>query len=175
MNRADHPHDRYVHEAVHYQGSAHLVAVAAPLLRQALADGDDVALVCQDPNNRALMAALDGDHHQVTVLPRPQIYQKAVTAVSYFRDFIDTRLAQGSRRVCILGEVDFATHGYGLDEWRRYEALLNHVMSGFPLWSLCAYDAARLGRCVPQPSSRTPTCDARGGSSPTPTTSTPVN
>ena len=141
MKPSDRPHEPHVHEAVYYQDSAHLVAVTAPLLRQARTQGDDIALVCQEHNNRALVEAL-GDDDGVAVLPRPEIYKKAVTAVSYFRDFIGERVAGGTTRVCILGEVDFGTNGSGLDEWRRYEALLNQVMTGLPLWSLCAYGAA---------------------------------
>jgi anti-sigma regulatory factor (Ser/Thr protein kinase) len=133
------PHDRYVHEAVYYDGTPQLVDATAPVLGQALAVGEHVALACSDSNNRALAEAL-GDDDRIVVLPRPEIYQKAVTAVTYFRDFVQERVAAGGHRVCILGEVDFGTEGRALDEWRRYEALLNHAMGAFPLWSMCGYD-----------------------------------
>lgn len=133
------PHDRYVHEAVYYDSTSQLVESTAPSLRRALGQGEDVALVCTEDNNRALIEAL-GDDDRILVLPRPEIYQKAVTAVAYFRDFVHERVVAGARRVCVLGEVDFGTDGRALDEWRRYEALLNHAMSPFPLWSLCGYD-----------------------------------
>ena len=136
-------HDRYVHEAVFYEGASELVEVMVPVLRDALAQGEEVALVCGEANNRVLTEAL-GDDDRVLVLPRPEIYQKAVTAVAYFRDFVHERVAAGGRRVCILGEVGFGTQGRELDEWRRYEALLNHALSPFPLWSLCGYDTAVL-------------------------------
>jgi anti-sigma regulatory factor (Ser/Thr protein kinase) len=136
-------HDRYVHEAVYYDTQRQLVDATAPLLRQALAQGEDVALACTEPNNRALVEAL-GDDDRIVLLPRPQIYTKAVTAVAYFRDFVQERVAVGRRRVWILGEVDFGTDGRALDEWRRYEALLNYAMNPFPLRSLCGYDTAAL-------------------------------
>jgi anti-sigma regulatory factor (Ser/Thr protein kinase) len=132
-------HAGYVHEAVYYDSTARFVHATAPLLRHALAGGADVALVCSDANNRALAEALEDDD-RVLVLPRPEIYQKAVTAVAYFRDYVHDRVASGSRRVCILGEVDFGADSRALDEWRRYEALLNFAMTPFPLWSLCGYD-----------------------------------
>lgn len=137
------PHHRYVHEAVYYDSTAQLVNATAPLLREALAQGEDVALACTQSNNRALAEAL-GDDHRIVVLPRPEIYQKAVTAVAYFRDFVQDRVAAGGRRVCVLGEVGFGTDGRALDEWRRYEALLNYALSPFPLWSLCGYDTRAL-------------------------------
>jgi anti-sigma regulatory factor (Ser/Thr protein kinase) len=140
------PNGRYIHEAVYYETTAQLVEATSPLLRQALARGEEVALVCTESNNRALSEALDDDD-RLLVLPRPEIYQKAVTAVAYFRDFVESRVAAGARGVCILGEVDFGTNGRALDEWRRYEALLNYALSPFPLWSLCGYDT----RALPDP------------------------
>jgi anti-sigma regulatory factor (Ser/Thr protein kinase) len=136
-------HAGYVHEAVYYDATAGFVDATAPLLRHALAAGADVALVCADANNRALAEALEDDD-RVLVLPRPEIYQKAVTAVAYFRDFVHERVKAGSRRVCILGEVDFGADSRALDEWRRYEALLNFAMTPFPLWALCGYDTGVL-------------------------------
>lgn len=136
---------RYVHEAVYFDDTAGLVDATAPSLRQALARGEDVALVCSEEHNRALGEALDDD--RVLVLPRAGIYQKAVTAVDYFRNFVEQRLAVGAGRVCVVGEVDFAVEGRALDEWRRYEALLNQALRPFPLWSLCGYDT----RSLPEP------------------------
>ena len=144
ITASEKPHERYVHEAVYYDTAEQLVEATAPLLGQVLAEGDDVALVCTEANNRALMEAL-GEDDRVLVLPRPEIYTKAVTAVAYFRDFVEERITAGAPRVCVLGEVDFGTSGRALDEWLRYEALLNHALSQFPLWSLCGYDTQVLG------------------------------
>ena len=135
--------EQYVHEAVYFDGAGDLVDATAPLLREALAQGTDVALVCTERHNRALTEALGGDD-RVMVLPRLEIYRKASTAVAFFRDFVEERLAGGADRVCLWGEVDFGTEGRGLDEWRRYEALLDHVLSPFPLWTLCGYDTQLL-------------------------------
>jgi anti-sigma regulatory factor (Ser/Thr protein kinase) len=143
VTTATRPHDRYVHEAVYYATAGELVEATAPLLEQALSQGDDVALACSDAHNAALIDAL-GDGHRISVLPRGEIYTKAVTAVAYFRDFVQERISAGAPRVCVLGEVDFGAEDRALDEWRRYEALLNHALSPFPLWSLCGYDTRRL-------------------------------
>jgi anti-sigma regulatory factor (Ser/Thr protein kinase) len=158
----------YVHEAVYFDAAAGLVDATAPLLRQALARGEHVALVCSDANNRALAEAL-GDDDRLVVLPRPEIYRKAITAVAYFRDFVQGRLAGGADRVCVVGEVDFGTDERAGREWRRYEALLNHALSPFPLWSLCGYDV----RVLPEPVLATgelthPYLRGAGGHSPNP-------
>ena len=138
--------DRFVHEAVYFDATGGLVDVTAPVLRHALARGDDVALVCSDANNRALVEAL-GDDDRILVLPRPEIYEKAVTAVNYFRDFVRERVAAGAGRIIVVGEVGFATEGRGLEEWRRYEALLDFVMRPFPVRCVCGYDT----RVLPEP------------------------
>lgn len=136
--------DRYVHEAVYFDTTSELVEVAAPLLRGALEQGHDVVLACTEANNDALADAL-GDHDRLEVLSRAGIYTKAVTAVAYFRDLVIDHLGAGAPRVCVLGEVDFGDRVRALDEWRRYEALLNHAMQPFPVWSLCGYDTGTLG------------------------------
>lgn len=141
------PHERYVHEAVYYDTTAELVDATTPLLQEALARGDDVALACSESHNRALTGALGGDD-RVVVLPRADAYTKAVSAVAYFRDFVEERLGAGAPRVCVLGEVDFGAGGRALDEWRRYEALLNHALRPFPMWSLCGYDTRALDDSV---------------------------
>lgn len=137
------PDHRYVHEAVFFDTTGDLVAATAPVLGRALADGDAVALVCSETNTRAMAEAL-GNEDRLLVLPRTEFYQKAVTTVDHFRGFVQERLAAGAGRVCVMGEVGFETAGRGLQEWRRYEALLNHVMSPFPVWTLCGYDTAVL-------------------------------
>jgi hypothetical protein len=63
---------------VYYDGTPQLVDATAPVLGQALAVGEHVALACSDSNNRALAEAL-GDDDRIVVLPRPEIYQKAAT------------------------------------------------------------------------------------------------
>jgi anti-sigma regulatory factor (Ser/Thr protein kinase) len=134
-------HDRFVHEALYYETADQLVATAAPALRRALADGDDVILVCSEANNQRLREALDDeDVHRLLLLDRAEVYTKAVAAVTYFRDFVQERLSAGAPRVCVLGEVDFGSDSRAPDEWRRYEALLNYALDSSPLWSLCGYN-----------------------------------
>jgi anti-sigma regulatory factor (Ser/Thr protein kinase) len=136
-------HADYRHEAVYYDSTPQLVESTAPLLERALAHGEDVALVCTEAATGALREALN-DHSRILVLPRPEIFRKAVTAVGCLRDLVEERLANGGRRVCVLGEVDFGAGDRALDESRRYEALLNVALRPFPLWSLCGYNTGVL-------------------------------
>ena len=133
------PHERFLHEGSFFDTTAALIDAAAPLLRETLARGEDVALVCTDSNNRALRESL-GDDERIIVLPRPQVYEKAVTAVAYYRDFMQDRVEGGSTAVSMVGQVDFGTDSRWWDEWRRFEALMNHALPPFPLRTLCAYN-----------------------------------
>jgi len=131
--------DHYVHEALFYGSTEDLVAEAAPFLGAGLAAGEDAALVCTEENSRAVAEQLDDDE-RIIYLSRHEAYQKAVTAVEFYRDFVRGRLERGSRRVRLVGQVDFGAHARAWDEWRRFEALCNHALTPYPLWSLCAYD-----------------------------------
>jgi anti-sigma regulatory factor (Ser/Thr protein kinase) len=134
--------DHYVHEALFYGSTQGLVAEAAPFLREGLAAGDDVVLICAEDNNRAVAEQLDDD--RIIFLPREDVYQKAVTAVEYLRDFMRSRVDEGSDQVRLVGQVDFGSGTRAWDEWRRFEALCNHALAPYPLWSLCAYDTGGL-------------------------------
>ena len=102
------------------------------------ARGETVALACEDENNWRFEAP--GDQDRIVVLPRAEIYQKAVTAVAWYRDFMRRHLDAGGQGVRLIGEVSFRTDSRAWDEWRRFEALCNHALAPFPLWSVCAYD-----------------------------------
>lgn len=132
------PHEQYAHEGLFFDSTQHLVDATSPLLRGALTRGEDVALVCSDSVSRALCEALDDDDRLI-LLPRPEVYQKAVTAVAYYRDFMQDRVDAGSSGVCMVGQVDFGTDSRAWDEWRRFEALINHALTPFPLRTVCAY------------------------------------
>jgi len=134
------PHQQYLHEGLFFHSTEDLVGATCPLLRAALTRGEDVALVCSESNNRALSEALDDDDRLI-VLPRPQVYQKAVSAVAYYRDFMQDRVDAGSSGVCMVGQVEFGSDTWAWDEWRRFEALINHALTAFPLRTLCAYSA----------------------------------
>ena len=94
----------YTHELLHFDTTERLVDEVVPWLREASARGETVALACEDEKNRALLEAL-GDQDRIVVLPRAEIYQKAVTAVAWYRDFMRRHLDAGGQGVRLIGEV----------------------------------------------------------------------
>lgn len=137
--RADH----FVHEALFYGAGDELVAEAVPFLRAALAGGEDAVLVCTEENNAAVAAAL-GNDDRIIHLPRSEVYDKAVTAIDFFRDFLCSRQEAGSKRVRVVAQVNFGTDLQTWEDWRAYEAAVNQALAPFPLWSICAYDTTVL-------------------------------
>jgi len=132
---------RHVHEALFYKSPDDLVTGVAPFLIDGLEAGDDVVLACTEDNNRAVAEALGRDR-RVVVLPRPEVYEKAVTALEFFRELTQSRVRAGARQVRVVCQVG-ASSGKG-SECRRFEALSNHVLSSLPLWRVCAYDVGAL-------------------------------
>jgi anti-sigma regulatory factor (Ser/Thr protein kinase) len=135
----------YTHEALFFDSDRALLEAAVPWLREGLQAGEDVALLCTEDHNAALVGALGPDPH-VMVLPRTRIYHKAVDAVAFFHDLVTARVAAGQPRLRLVGEVGFDTRPQGHDAWCRYEAVCNHALAPLPLWSLCAYDTQVLPR-----------------------------
>lgn len=132
---------RHVHEALFYKSPDDLVTRVAPFLIDGLEAGDDVVLACTEDNNRAVAQALGRDR-RVVVLPRPEVFEKAVTALEFFRELTQSRVRAGARQVRVVCQVG-ASSGRG-SECRRFEALSNHVLSSLPLWRVCAYDVGAL-------------------------------
>jgi len=133
--------ERHVHEALFYESAGDLVSGVVPFLTEGLAAGDDVVLACTEENNRAVAEALGRDR-RVVLLPRPEVYGKAVTAVEYFRELTQSRVRAGARQVRVVCQVG-ASSGTG-SQCRRFEALSNYVLSPLPLWRVCAYDVGAL-------------------------------
>ena len=134
---------RFVHEALFFRSTQELVDEAARFLREGLATGADAVLLCAESNNIAVARALGADE-RIICLSQQEIFQKPVTAIASIRDFVRSRLESGSDQIRMVGEVDFGDSRGLWDEWNRFEALLNHVLSPFPVWCLCGYDTTAL-------------------------------
>ena len=111
----------FQHDALFFGSQDELVESSVSFLDEGLAAGERVALVCTAGHQKALQEAL-GDHPSVT----------------------QGMIADGARRVRLVGEVDFGTEPESWREWMRFEAVCNHALSSLPLWSVCAYDTSRL-------------------------------
>ena len=134
---------RFIHDALHYGEDAELAAALVPFLRAGLDAGERAVLVCADRNAALLTEALGSDA-RVDRMPRAEVYRRSPTAIAAFQQLMERELAAGTTGVRLVGEVDFGDHPARWTEWSRFEAVCNHALGHFPLWSVCMYDTRRL-------------------------------
>jgi anti-sigma regulatory factor (Ser/Thr protein kinase) len=134
--------DGYVHDALFFATTSELLDVAGPWLRDGVAAGDDVVLLCRDELVAPLTVAA-GRGARVTVVPPAEVWRKALDAVGFLRDLVEARSRDGVQ-VRLLAEVACDESPRALQEWRRFEALHAHSVGDLSLWALCGYDTQRL-------------------------------
>lgn len=130
---------RQVHEALFFGSWRELRDESAPFLREGLAAGADAVLACTEAHNRLLSEAL-GDDERLIRLPREQVFRKPVAAIEVIRGLLQDRVAAGSPQVRVVSEVDYGGTSRSLEEWGRFEAVVNLALAPYPVWVLCAYD-----------------------------------
>lgn len=65
------------------------------------------------------------------------------------QDLVARVTAAGERRLRFVGECAWPDGSRALQlEWERFDAALNHALSGTPVTMMCVYDAARLPRPI---------------------------
>jgi len=135
---------RYAHDALLYDSPDQLVEVAAPFLLEGLAAGD-AAVIATGPDTADVLREAVGHSPDVHVLERGDVYSaRTPAAITTFRRLAELRVADGARRVRVVGEVDFGRTERAWLEWQRYEAVINDALAGWPLWGLCVFDTQRL-------------------------------
>lgn len=135
---------RYAHDALLYDSPEHLASVAAPFLLDGLAAGDAGVIATSAAIADLLRQAVEG-HPGVHVLDRGDVYRaRTPAAITTFRQLAEQLAGEGTRRVRVVGEVDFGPTERDWLEWQRYEAVINDALAGWPLWGLCVFDTQRL-------------------------------
>ena len=144
----------YIHDALLYDSTDELAAAAVPFLMDGLAAGDAAVIATSTRTAVLLTEAVDADP-RVHVLAGSGAYRaRTPAAIVSFRRLAEQRSA-GSRRVRVVGEVDFGRTERDWLEWQRYEAVINHALAAWPLWGLCVYDNQRLPEQVLESAIRT--------------------
>ena len=145
----------FPHDALLYDSTEQLVAVAAPFLRTALDEGDAAVIATRPDTAAALCEALDGDP-RLQVLDRQAVYRpRTPEAIKRFRRLAEDCTAAGARRVRVLGEADYGRTARDWLEWERYESVINEALDGWHLWGVCAFDTQQLPDPVLESAGRT--------------------
>jgi hypothetical protein len=140
------------HEALVYSTAEQLVAGAAPFVRHGLAAEDDVLVVLGEGRRAAVREALDDDAASVDFADAADWYRSPQHAFERYSRYVAERLARGTRRVRIIGDVRVPVPA---PEWLRYEAEVGLAYAREPVSFLCAYDTAELPETVVADAPRT--------------------
>ncbi len=133
------------HDALQYHDDGQLLRTIVPFVREGVAAGDTVVLLCRPDNAARLRHALaDGDGDGLVELPAAEVYAGSVTALAAYRELVERQQQRGAARVRVVNEIDFGTRRSGQWEWARFDAAFNLALGGLPVWNLCLYDARRL-------------------------------
>ena len=125
----------YRHEALLYGSDDGLVAGSVPFLREGLERGSPTVLRIEERLRGLIVEAL-GDVAGLIVVPE-DLSSCPMGAVRGTRRLIGELLQRED-----VGEVRMlaAVPHDPWAGWVRYEAAINHVLGGLPLWGVCPYD-----------------------------------
>jgi anti-sigma regulatory factor (Ser/Thr protein kinase) len=167
--------DRFVHEAVFYEGEDDFAAQTVPFVLEGLLSGEPVLVAVGECRTRRLRSELGSHASQVQFAEMETLGRNPARIISAWNDFVGAHGGAG-RPLRGIGEPIWpGRSGPELDECHRHEALLNVAFdSGPPWWLLCPYDATALPDDVLEQARRThPVVRERGAVRPSATFPSP--
>ncbi|HEX6498880.1 MAG TPA: sensor histidine kinase [Micromonosporaceae bacterium] len=135
--------DSFCHDAVFYDSDERFVALTAPFLRGALADGHGAVAATTKAHIELLRDELGDDADRVVFVDNADWYTRPARTVAGWQRQLDEFAARGVRYTRVVGEVVFGEP----DEhatWTRYESALNRVFAHAPAWIVCPYSTRQL-------------------------------
>ena len=138
-------HDRFLHEAVFYEGEDDFVSQVVPFLREGLEADEPILVALRDDRTRRLQDELGGDAAHVRFAPMETLGRNPARIISAWHDFVSANDGSG-RALRGVGEPIWPGRSEPeLQECHRHEALLNVAFDeGPPWWLLCPYDSSSL-------------------------------
>jgi anti-sigma regulatory factor (Ser/Thr protein kinase) len=128
----------HVHQALLYNSDEEFLAGVVPFLEEGL-DAAQPTIVVMNERVAALLAAAVGHPELVFLDPRERRHDPA-SAIRGKRELMAKHVANGAQRIRVVGETPHPGLGAPWEWWARYEAAINHLYAGFPLWNICPYD-----------------------------------
>lgn len=126
------------HHGLLHESDEEFFAVAMPFVREGLERGETVIVDVGKEHAAAFVDAF-GDEPLFAVSAESK-YGVPLVALSEFQRLIRLGMDEGANAFRLIGAIDFDMHATRWRDWIRYEAVVNSVMAGCPVQSLCAYD-----------------------------------
>jgi anti-sigma regulatory factor (Ser/Thr protein kinase) len=135
-----------VHRALIVGSDAALVAGAETFVRDGLAAGEPVAVVCT-PATAELLQPVLSEHAGVTWTDWSDVFGSgAAAAVTAVRRLAERHRGDDGGPVRVVLELQPGDDPDGWREWQRYEAVLDHEVGSEPVLTLCVTDTRRVPR-----------------------------
>ncbi len=136
------------HAAAVVASDAEVLAVAVPYLEEGLREGDLLALTCRPEIAHLMSDALDGLLHPVANDPGLSLLgSRAPDALGSCKTYLERAGQARSGRLRVLSAVDFGDDPADWREGQRFESVVNEMLDGVPVSTLCLYDR----RYLPEP------------------------
>jgi anti-sigma regulatory factor (Ser/Thr protein kinase) len=130
------------HQAFLYDGAEELAEAMAPLVRDALRQGDKVVVAAKRASVEALREELGDAGDAVELHDTLEWHPRPVHRLMAVRQMLDG-LPPG-RRLLALGEPIWSGSEATRREWARYESAINVALADAPLRFICLYDRSEL-------------------------------
>lgn len=136
------------HAAGVVASDAEVLALAVPYLEEGLRDGDLIALTCRPEIAQLLTDALDGRLVPLDNDPRLSLLgSRPPDALGSCSRYLERAGETRNGRLRIVSAVDFGDDPADWREGQRFESVVNRLLGGAPVSTLCLYDR----RYLPEP------------------------
>ncbi len=132
-------HDSYVHEAAIYDSDDELVRLVVPHVEAGVAAGEPTYLALHEREAAVVRATLSTPG-RVTFLPPPSSQKRPPAAIRTLTAQLRQLIAGGAQQVRAVNTVPHPGLGAVWEGWCQYEAAVNELLAGIPVWGLCLYD-----------------------------------
>jgi transcriptional regulator with XRE-family HTH domain len=133
------------HQALIYDGDEALLKAAADFLGEAGGRGEALMAVTSEPKIKLIRRHLGPAADQVEFVDSARWYETPGAALDGYVRFCDESVKSGAPWVRVLGEPVWEGRSESeVDQWTRYESLLNLVFAASPVSILCPYDSRTL-------------------------------
>jgi len=133
------PSHESFHEAALYGSDEECLAVVVPFLRNGVEAGEPTLIGSSEPTSALLRAAAEVPG-VVLLDDTDGSRARPASVIRANRAVFAAAVADGARRIRLVGEVPHPALVAQWNQWARYEAALNHAYATFPVWNICAYD-----------------------------------
>lgn len=155
----------FEHDALLYDGTDDFVEHLVPFVRDGIAQDEAVLAVTSQANAGALREALGADAGRVDFHDSTVWYASPGRAFGAYADYV---AGTGGRRLRAIGEPVWPV-GWdeGVEEWARYESVLNVAFADARAWIVCPYDTTSQSDSILEHARHThPTLHDRGERAP---------